>query len=400
MSQRVQLWKNYNGQFFLDTPNAPETETIEPGIYNIGFHPKMGFYLEWQQEKFEFPYKVYDFNHELIERIHKTYHAMESNLGILFNGTKGTGKTVTAKGICNRLNLPVILVTSKFENLGLADFLATIPQDVIILIDEYEKIFGNRDDLLILMDGVYSNYADSRRVFIMTTNNLYVNDNLLQRPGRIRYLKTFEDLKPTVIEEIVDDMLIHPELREVTISYISSLETITVDIAKSVIAEINIHQCPPQDFADVFNVKQINTKVSITIKTLDGAHPLLLSTHLDPAGLLRDVRNDYKGTTLWVNDGNDHIGDIQSRIQPDIFSVKVDESDLAEEIGLPKGVKTHELLSDEQYHQLLQSYLELISGKKIPNVEIDKNRRFIIKIAEVESLHYNYRFRSEKDVAF
>lgn len=215
-------------------------------------------YLTQVQSRFNFEYKVYGIESPLISRIVTTYKHTTGNLGVLLNGTKGTGKTVTARILCNELQLPVLIVPEPFENIPA--FLHEIQQEVVVFIDEYEKIYSDYDDrkLLTVMDGVMN--SEHRRVFLLTTNQLHVNDNLLQRPGRIRYVKTFKDLPLETIIEIVDDLLTHPEYRNETIEYIASLESITVDIVKSVVEEVNIHNEPPVAFADVFNTKQNGDK--------------------------------------------------------------------------------------------------------------------------------------------
>ncbi len=66
---------------------------------------------------------------------------MTDNMGVLLNGVKGTGKSVTAKLICNELKnfLPIIIVDKAYE--GLPQFISKIQQEVIIFIDEFEKVF-------------------------------------------------------------------------------------------------------------------------------------------------------------------------------------------------------------------------------------------------------------------
>ena len=76
--------------------------------------------------------------------------------------------------------------------------------------------------MLSIMDGATN--SEHRRVFLLTTNSLYINDNLLQRPGRIRYLKTFKDLTPEIIEEIVDDFLIYKEIPESDVFVLTNSE--------------------------------------------------------------------------------------------------------------------------------------------------------------------------------
>jgi hypothetical protein len=165
---------------------------------------------------------------------------------------KGTGKTVTAELICNELNLPVILVQKHYG--GLVSFLNSIQQDVIIFIDEYEKIYNKYDNsLLSVMDGAFR--TDTRKMFLLTTNELSIERNMLQRPSRIRYIKSYTDLTLDVIMEVVDDKLIHTYLRDCTIKMISELPIITMDLVKAVVEEVNIHQQDPALFKDIFNVQ-------------------------------------------------------------------------------------------------------------------------------------------------
>jgi DNA-directed RNA polymerase subunit F len=147
-------------------------------------------------------------------------------------------------------------------------FLNSISQNITIFIDEYEKIFGNSSEMLTIMDGALN--SDFRRVFLLTTNELNVEQNLIQRPGRIRYLKKFQDLKPSIVEEIVDDLLIYKQFKKECINFISNLETITVDIVKAIIEEVNIHEESPLNFETIFNVKKIKGKHNLFIKEKDG----------------------------------------------------------------------------------------------------------------------------------
>ena len=151
---------------------------------------------------------------------------------------------------------------------GVGSFINEIPQDITVFVDEYEKIFGESSSLLSIMDGAFNSI--NRRVFIMTTNNLYVDDNMIQRPGRIRYLKKFGNLSPEVVEEIIDDVLVHKQFRKDCIDFVSNLETITVDIVKAVITEVNIHEEAPSVFQSVFNVKKLKGKYNVMLREDDG----------------------------------------------------------------------------------------------------------------------------------
>jgi hypothetical protein len=102
------------------------------------------------------------------------------------------------------------------------------------------------------MDGVLN--TKHRVMFLLTSNEIYLDKNMLQRPSRIRYVKTYNDLDINTIIEIVDSSLQYPEFRDATIKFISRLNIITIDLVKSIVQEVNIHQETPDAFKDVFNI--------------------------------------------------------------------------------------------------------------------------------------------------
>lgn len=256
-------WVQSGNDFFLQEVSQNK-ELLPGGIYKINEHPvTKDLFLTQVQDKFSFPYKVYGVEAEFVNRMKKTYENTNGNLGILMNGVKGTGKTVTAQQVCNILNLPVLIVHEPYNNLS--SFINELQQDVIVFFDEYEKMYNNYDSsILTVMDGVLNN--EHRKVFLLTTNSLYLNDNLLQRPGRLRYIKTFSDLTLDVIMEVVDDKLKHKAFRKECIEFISRLETITIDIVKAVIEEVNIHNEAPEKFKDIFNIKAITNRVNVWVQ--------------------------------------------------------------------------------------------------------------------------------------
>lgn len=253
-------WVQSANNFFIREVSQ-NVEDLAPAVYKLEQDPRTGeLYLSQVQDMFDFPYKVYGIESKFIDRVIKSYDNTTGNLGILLNGVKGTGKTVTAKQICNRLKLPVIIIHEVYG--GIPGFVNNIQQNVVVFIDEYEKVYKERDhSVLTVMDGAMDN--GFRKVFLLTTNELWINDNLIQRPGRVRYLKTYMDLSLEVIMEIVDDKLTNKEFREATIEFISGLETITVDIVKAIIEEVNIHNEDPKEFKDVFNIKMLDDRYNV-----------------------------------------------------------------------------------------------------------------------------------------
>ena len=66
-----------------------------------------------------------------------------------------TGKTIAAKLLCNKIGLPVIVISKPMD--GMLEFIQSLCFEAIILIDEAEKTFDEEEDVLLKMiDGVYN----------------------------------------------------------------------------------------------------------------------------------------------------------------------------------------------------------------------------------------------------
>ena len=251
-----QKWVNEGGVYFPISGDTVLLRTPGKGIFNVVKSPNpMDARLGLQRiaDTFEFNFKIYELGcDEMIRIIKKTWESDvftkgEKNLGVIFNGLKGTGKTLSAKLLCNAIDLPVVIVQYPYE--GLVNFLQSLCFECIVFIDEAEKTFkkGEDDDVLLrLIDGVYN---QTRKLYILTTNQLTLNDNLLGRPGRIRYRFEFSNLLPKAINDYLDDNLL-PECsnqRRSILSQVDLLEISTIDILKALVDEVNIHGHLPEN---------------------------------------------------------------------------------------------------------------------------------------------------------
>lgn len=270
--------------FFDDIPKVSNTLPI--GVYELNHNPKTGFYLTRTSDDFLLPEKVYAVESDLIKRMITTFKAVDKNFGVLLQGLKGTGKTVTAKIVCNELKIPVILVNKAYANMG--TFINSIDQDIVMFFDEFEKVYefySYHDDdesdlegegggkkpsvsgLLTLMDGVFT--SEKKRLFLLTTNKKYLPDPMLSRPSRIRYIKEFTDLGYEHIMEILNDSVTNKKLIPGLIKILSELEIITVDIVKAVAEEANIYDTDEPDFFNIFNIKTKNTYYDVFLNDDD-----------------------------------------------------------------------------------------------------------------------------------
>ena len=250
-----QKWVNEGGIYFPISGDTVLLRTPGKGVFNVvksqnPMDARLG--LQRIGDSFEFNFKIYELGCEdMLQTIRKTWESEvfvrgEKNLGVIFNGLKGTGKTLSAKLLCNALDLPVVIVQYPYE--GLVNFLQSLCFECIVFIDEAEKTFkkGEDDDVLLrLIDGVYN---QTRKLYILTTNQLTLNDNLLGRPGRIRYRFEFGNLLPKAVKDYLDDNLLpeYVDQRKSILERVDLLEISTIDILKALVDEVNIHGHLPE----------------------------------------------------------------------------------------------------------------------------------------------------------
>lgn len=298
-------WINSKGKYYYnDIPVV--TDKLPKGVYELNFDAfSKEFFLDYISESFELPEKVYGIEKGLVDRIVTTYERLDKNFGVLLKGLKGTGKTVVAKQVSNKLGLPVILVNKSYADMG--QFINSISQDVVMFFDEFEKTYelnsyhdedvedmgGKKgvNHLLTLMDGVFT--SKNKRLFLLTTNKVYLPDALISRPSRIRYVKEFTDLSYEHIIEILNDSVEDKKLIEGLAEILKELDVITVDIVKSVAEEANIYGTSEKEFFSIFNVAKQKDKFDL-VEIIDGSEALV-----DSETNIR-LENYYEGSSFSI----------------------------------------------------------------------------------------------------
>lgn len=241
-----QKWVKENGVFYPIPGDTTLHQTPGTGVFQIYEEKSMGgsrLGLKKMADEFTFNFKIYDLGAEdIMKKIDATWNSDvfvegNKNLGVIFNGLKGTGKTIASKILSNRMGMPVVIVPAAFD--GLLGFVQSLCFECIVLIDEAEKTFKDCGDVLLKMiDGVYN---ESRKLYIMTTNRLTIDENLLGRPGRVRYIKQFGNLTAKAVADYIKDNLKDQSKTGQILDVVDVLEISTIDILKAIVDEVNIH---------------------------------------------------------------------------------------------------------------------------------------------------------------
>lgn len=224
-----------------------------------------GFYNPYLRDTSEFrlPTKLYDIDTPFRKIVKKSYESYETNLGVLLMGNKGQGKSVTAKLLCQELGLPVITVGDRIPvEVEFIQFFKGIEQDFVLFIDEFEKLFDTTDSgdetkyhsqekFLSFMDGVTGN--KNKIVFIFTSNE-HVNEYLINRPSRIKFVREYNELPEELFHQITDDLLVNKEYKSDLEENLSFLN-LNIDLLISIINDVNLFDQPFSTFSDIYNYK-------------------------------------------------------------------------------------------------------------------------------------------------
>lgn len=229
---------------------------IPADTYRLAVNMEVGFYLE-RSADFPIPKKLYGNLAAKANKILNTFSDRPSTTGVLLSGEKGSGKTLLTKLISSygrQVGIPTIIVNMPASGDQFNSFLQKITQPIILLFDEFEKVYDQESQqaLLTLLDGVFA----GKKLFLFTSNKYSsIDDNMKNRPGRIYYSMDFNGLEPDFVREYAEDKLNNKSHVRILENMSAFFKPMNFDMLQAIVEEANRYEESPMETLNMINVK-------------------------------------------------------------------------------------------------------------------------------------------------
>lgn len=189
--------------------------TLPTQVYEVAMDDERGVWLDPIKTP-EPPKVIYGDALSDVNRYFRTFDRLGTNMGVMFLGTKGSGKTVRIRTMIRTalgMDMPVICVNRALPPQALEMLIRAVNKESLWVFEEFDKTFtfqrqDGEDDmsyqnvLLSILDGTVAGGA--RKLYVLAANRQeLISDYLKHRPGRIRYTKKFEQLPHDVLVDYV-----------------------------------------------------------------------------------------------------------------------------------------------------------------------------------------------------
>lgn len=224
-------------------------DSVPAGYYRIGFNPDAGQFYLAEVDSLQVAEKVYGNLLEHLPRIEAAFNEItDKPMSVMLEGLKGSGKSLLMKTLAKRFveneGGIVLMCNSAFTGDAYFEFLQKISQKKIVLMDEFDKVYNDKDarnNILTLLDG---NFA-SHTMFILTMNAGLASGNFEffhNRPGRVMFNIKFRGVPLDAIQAYAEDHLTNKDKVADVVTFVKRFTDFNMDMLGKLINEINY--CP------------------------------------------------------------------------------------------------------------------------------------------------------------
>lgn len=241
-------------------PKGLDYDLIPGKVYDLGYNDFGGDIIFKENGELNLPDKLYFTESDSLfrKRIINYFNKSNANtVGVMLAGTKGTGKSLTAKVLAKESNLPIIVVASNFPEGRLVKFFKSFKTPVCIIFDEVEKHFRT-GRMLDFLDGIEKT---TRKLVIMTCNDINrVSEYMQDRCSRIRYLRHYAaDENKIFLKDIATDLQIK-NVDEVANFCMEHISLLSMDNIVSFMNEVKMLEDENISLEEIIQVMNISTK--------------------------------------------------------------------------------------------------------------------------------------------
>lgn len=270
-----------NGERIVTKPEGQDYDLMPGKVYDLLFdNYEMYSYLK-ENGNLNMPKKIYEIEEDtkFMDRV-LLFHNSEynnGNTGVLLAGDKGTGKSMLAKRIALKSNLPIIIVDSSYPLWQITKFFKKVKTETCIIFDEIEKNPRTwpSEDLLTFLDGIQET---GKKIVIMTCNKTEdLDENLFDRCSRIRYYRKYKaNANEIFIKEMIEDKGLTPN--QPLIDFIKRFTVKSFD---------NINS-----FLDEYKLYLETTDTNFMLEDVANIMNISLEDELEKSDLKNNVEND------------------------------------------------------------------------------------------------------------
>ncbi len=259
-----------NGERIRIKPKGLDYELVPGKIYDLLFESYENYSYLKENGSLNMPEKIYETEEDtkFMERVLSFHNSKynNGNTGVLLSGDKGTGKSMLAKRIALKSNLPIIIVDSNYPLWQITKFFKDIKTETCIILDEIEKNprIWPSIDLLTFLDGVQDT---GKKIVLMTCNKTDdLDDNLFDRCSRIRYYRKYKaNANEIFIENMIEDKGI--KANPALIKFIMRFKVKSFDNINSFLDEYKLYlestdtNFMLEDVANIMNISLIDDDI-------------------------------------------------------------------------------------------------------------------------------------------